>query len=429
MASFKYKETQVVTGQEMASHFNESAPRRLIATCNQLAHNVIILDAETLSGLHRIDTLSEPHVIIHDQNRQKLYVAITYRSGFYDKHGPEGHEIVVIDTSSMSVEQIVDVSPDYGPHDLLIDEKRDRLYVTCESDGGCVLVYDLDGLRRIGKIPTLSRGPHWIAILPDGSKAYTGNKDDDVSVLDLNRLTIQGRIPMPTGSEDLVLSPDGGLLYANDRRNPIMHVIDTVADKEVRTVTLPANPHCAHLTATGHLLISHFRYATDSSGWDFSKPNPGSISITDVEQLAVLGEIEVGAGPLGITSNEDGSKVYVNNANDGTMTVIDMGGFKPSGLVPLAAGSHDVILFDFATGGSGYAHTTTQVGRGALNSVGETHSLSKSLLRAGQTSQTPRKSNEHPLRRLGHSLRQFASCRCCSGRIGLPRPTVVPCLA
>ncbi|WP_394824709.1 YncE family protein [Pendulispora albinea] len=324
-----------------------ASPQRLLATCNQLAHNVILVDPETLTEVRRIETPAEPHVIVYDEKRALFYVAITYRSGFYDAHGDHGREIVVIDAATCAIAATVDVSPDAGPHDLIIDTKRDRLYVTCESDGGCVLVYDLDGFVRIGKIPTRAPGPHWLALLPDGRKAYTGNKEAaHVSVLDLDRIAMCGSIPMPTGSEDLVVSPDGSLLYANDRSSPFLHVIRTDTDREIARVELPSTPHRLLWTSAQQLLVTHFNYKKDKSGWNFDKPHPGGVSVTDARTLKVIGDFQVGAGPLGLAATDDGNTVFVNNANDGTMSVVDMPSGKARGLVPLARGSHDVILLN-----------------------------------------------------------------------------------
>lgn len=323
--------------------------RKLLATCNQFARAVIVVDPTTLQAISRIETIAEPHVVVHDARRGLLYVAITYRSGYYDKKGEHGREIVIIDPATATTKRTIDISPEAGPHDLVIDPARDRLYVTCESDGGCLLVFDLETFERVGKIPTRAPGPHWLAVLPNGSKGYTGNKEaTHVSVLDLDRLENGGEIPMPTGSEDLTVSPNGEFLYANDRKSPLVHVVRTDTDKEIGTVKLPSNPHRVLLTATGHLVVSHFRHSKDASTWDFSKPNPGSISVTDAKTLRVVDEIQVGTGPLGLAASDDGATVFVNNINDGTMTVIDAERGKATGLVTLAAGSHDVILFDAA---------------------------------------------------------------------------------
>lgn len=313
-----------------------------LATCNQLGHTVIALDADDYTEIARIETPPEPHMLVFDRRRNRLYVAITYRDGFYDKHGPHGAEIVVIDVATWRITEIVDISPYAGPHDMYLDPVRDRLYLACESHGGCVAGLDLATLAVTGHIPTEAPGPHWLAALPDRSKAYTGNKEASfVSVLDLTADRLLGKIPMPNGSEDLEVSRDGRLLYACDRDRPLLHVIDTATDTELHDVQLPDNPHRMHLTDTGLVVISHFHTAK----WSFQRPVPGSVSVYDPGARKIVAQVEVGAGPLGITSSPDGRRVFVDNANDANMTVIDTASWTVERTVPLDRGAHEVIHF------------------------------------------------------------------------------------
>lgn len=62
---------------------------------------------------------------------------------------------------------------------------------------------------RLGRIPAMAPGPHWLVVTPDGLRGYTTNKEAPfASALDLDRGVCSGRIPVP-GSEGLALMPDG----------------------------------------------------------------------------------------------------------------------------------------------------------------------------------------------------------------------------
>ncbi|WP_059006712.1 YncE family protein [Streptomyces specialis] len=324
-------------------HAHDHAPAdeaaRFLVTANQLGHTVTVLDAADLTEVARVATPPEPHMVVFDARRGLLYVAITYRDGFYDAHGDHGHEIAVIDTATWRTVDVLDLAPYAGPHDLHIDTGRDALYVACESHGGCLLVVDLATRRPAGHIPTRAPGPHWLAVTPDHAKAYTGNKEAPfLSVLDLETRRMTGTVEMPTGSEDLEVSPDGRFLYANDRDRPLLHLVETATDREVGTVPLPDKPHRLHVTPAGLVAITHFHFP-----WDFDKPHPGSVTLVDPDARAVVHRITVGAGPLGITSDPEGRHLYVDNANDGTMTVIDAATCEVTATVPLDRGAHEVI--------------------------------------------------------------------------------------
>lgn len=314
--------------------------RNVLVTCNQLGHSVIAVDADDYTEIARIPTLPEPHMVVFDERRRQLYVAITYRDGFYDVHGDRGTEITVIDVDSWQVTGVLDISPYAGPHDMFIDPVRDLLHIACESHGGCVALVDLGKRSLVTHIETNTAGPHWITALPDNSKAYTGNKEATfVSVLDLEHRRMVGKIPMPNGSEDLEVSADGRFLFANDRDRPLLHIIDTETDTEIDAVELPENPHRIHLTTTGLAVISHFRMEK----WRFDQSTPGSVSVIDAATRAQVAHVEVGPGPLGISSDPEGSRIFVDNASDATMSVINTATWQVDRTVPLDRGAHDVV--------------------------------------------------------------------------------------
>ncbi|RJO73489.1 YncE family protein [Nocardia panacis] len=314
--------------------------RKLLVTANQSAHSVLALDAQTFTLVARVDTLPEPHMVVFDPKRKLLYVAITYRSGYYDEPGPRGSEIAVIDAVTWQQRSVVDIAPYAGPHDLFVRE--DKLYVTCESHGGCVVVIDVDSYRVDGHIPTETPGPHWLSVLPDGSKAYTGNKEAEfVSVLDLRAGEMIGKIPTPNGSEDLEVASDGRLLYVNDRAKPLLHIISTWNDTEIDAVELPHNPHRLHLTASGLAVVSHYLVP-----WNSGEAVAGAVSVVDTETRRVIAQVGVGVGPLGIESDPEATRIYVDNAADGTMSVIDAGAFEVIEVAPLEGGAHEVIYLE-----------------------------------------------------------------------------------
>jgi DNA-binding beta-propeller fold protein YncE len=81
---------------------------------------------------------------------------------------------------------------------------------------------------------------HWLAVLPDGSKAYTANKQDRlfVSVVDLKARRMVGRIAMPNGTQGIGMSLDGSRVVAADYAEPNIRVIDTATDKVVDVIAL-----------------------------------------------------------------------------------------------------------------------------------------------------------------------------------------------
>jgi len=94
----------------------------------------------------------------------------------------------------------------------------------------------------------------------------------------------------------------------------------------------------------------------------------GTISLVDIAQRTLLGEVVVGDDPRGVSLNPDNNQVLVVNRGDGTLSVIDIEtravvATYPVGVLPYAVvttddrvayvsvqGTHEVIAIDYTTG-------------------------------------------------------------------------------
>src|SRR5437868_2168193 len=116
------------------------------------------------------------------------------------------------------------------------------LWVTCENDGA-VLIGDAIKKKVVAAIPTVSKGTHWITMLPDSSKIYISSKETPrLSVIDRLTRRVVKEIEMPRGVEGIALSGDGKRLFAADYREPVLWVVDTDKDEVIKQVTLKNVP-------------------------------------------------------------------------------------------------------------------------------------------------------------------------------------------
>ena len=101
-----------------------------------------------------------------------------------------------------------------------------------------------------------------------GPKAYIGNEDGGISVIDTSTNQITGVIPINPGSLGINVSHDGSTIY-----------------------------------------VTNYSYNT--------------VSVIDSGNGTVLKKISVGQGPLGVASNLDGSRLYISNFDAKSISVVD----------------------------------------------------------------------------------------------------------
>jgi YVTN family beta-propeller protein len=218
----------------------------------------------------------------------------------------------VLDLAERKVARVIDLSPYRSPHGVQIDA-RGMLYVTAELDRK-ILVIDSQSGRIVDTIDHEGSG-HWLAVLPDGSKAYVANKDDKpfVTVLDLATRKQVGTVPMPLGTRGITASPDGQRVIAMDFARPEIAVIDTATDKVLERIVL------ANTTAPAYK-----GYYSPDGKWLLTMAG-SSIAVFDAANLrAPQRTVTVGASPMGIAFSADGKTALVANHGDGTVSALDI---------------------------------------------------------------------------------------------------------
>jgi YVTN family beta-propeller protein len=142
-------------------------------------------------------------------------------------------------------------------------------------------VIDAQSFEIIATAPT-GDGPRYIAVTPDGEKAYIANQwSSDTTVVDLKTMAVKATINIGADRSAIAITPNGKKAY----------------------ITLPG------------------------SGAAFQFQN--SVAVVDVEKDLVVGVIRVHLEPLTIAINPDGTRAYVpdgnaNGANPSEIHVLDI---------------------------------------------------------------------------------------------------------
>ena len=162
------------------------------------------------------DLIAEPHELLLDETRDVLYLTHAYHHGNFWVHGEAGHQISMVDPHKKAVVGSIDISPARGPHAIILDKLNDVLWCSYEEHPSCsggVLAIDLK-THKVVKTVESGAKTHWFVATPDFKKAYTCNKTAEfISILDLEQGTMIGKIPAPGGTEECSISADGSFAY------------------------------------------------------------------------------------------------------------------------------------------------------------------------------------------------------------------------
>ena len=294
-----------------AESLNHTTGTQGVLLIDKLGGHVRFLDPTSLSERSNLELPKNPHDFALSADHRFAYVPI-YGPGIYGRNPEPGHELYVLDLPQQKVAKVIDLTPYRSPHGVQIDA-RGMLYVTAELERK-ILVIDPAAGRIVAAIDHEGSG-HWLAVLPDGSKAYVANKDDKLflSVLDLAARKQIGTVPMPRGTQGITASPDGKRIIAMDLARPELAVIDTATDKLLDRIALAATTEPAYKA-----------YYSPDGKWLLTMAG-SSIGIFDAANLrAPQRTLKVGASPMGIGFSPDGKTALVANHGDGTVSVVDI---------------------------------------------------------------------------------------------------------
>ncbi len=296
-----------------APDLNDPTGSQGLMMIDKLGHHIRFFDPVTLTEIANFEVATAPHDFAIAPDHKTAYVPI-YGDGIYGRNPNPGHQIAIVDLAGKKLDGYIDVSPYQAPHGIQIDASG-KIYVTCDLSRK-LLVIDPQKKSIEAAIDTEGTG-HWVAILPDASKAYIANKNDKlyVTVIDLKTRKVVNRVAAPNGTQGIVASPDGKRVVVADNGAPGIFIIDTATDKVVDRVELQGAPRSAFKP----------RYTPDGSMILVCNQGQGQVNIIHVKDLHGKQEVlSVGKDPMGFAVSSDGKTALVANHGDGTVSVIDL---------------------------------------------------------------------------------------------------------
>jgi YVTN family beta-propeller protein len=277
---------------------------------DKIGTKVLFLNPQTYATEVVIDSFPRTvHELLVVPETGRAYVPI-FGDGIHGRNPNPQHHLCVFDLHKRAHIATIDLRPYIAPHTLKLGPDG-LIYITCENSA-VVAVIDRTSNKVVDAIDSGSTNGHRLIIAPDGERLYTENEEDGtVSVIDLRKRKLLGKIKTPRPLAGIAISPDGGTVVAVDDAQPTLFLIDTAAGRVREEIVLKDVPKPAQIA----------RYAPDNSLLAVTSLNSDTVSLIEPsfrEQTA----IKVGSQPMDMAFR--GDELFVACQGDGSVHVIDV---------------------------------------------------------------------------------------------------------
>ena len=285
------------------------AERGMIAV-DKIGDKVLFLNPETFATEVVIDGFPRTvHELLVVPETARAYVPI-FGDGIHGRNPNPQHYLCVFDLEKRAHVGTIDLRPYVAPHTLRLGPDG-LIYLTCENSA-VVAVIDRKAEKVVAAIDSGSTNGHRLIISPDGERLYTENEEDaTVSVIDLPRRKLLGKIATPRPLAGIAISADGATVVAVDDAEPKLILIDTQAGRVREEVVLEGVPKPAQIA----------RYAPDNSLIGVTSLNSDTVSLID-PSFRAQSAIRVGSQPMDMAFR--GDELFVACQGDGSVHVIDI---------------------------------------------------------------------------------------------------------
>jgi YVTN family beta-propeller protein len=302
-----------------------------VIAVDKMGAKVLFLDPATYETQVVIDGFPRTvHELLVVPETGFAYVPI-FGDGIHGRNPNPQHHLCVFDLHKRALVDTIDLRPYIAPHTLKLGPDG-YIYITCENSA-VVAVIDRKTNKVVDAIDSGSTNGHRLIIAPDGQRLYTENEEDaTVSVIDLPKRKLLGKIETPRPLAGIAISPDGRTVVAVDDAQPTVFLIDTQAGRVREEVALKDVPKPAQIA----------RYAPDNRLIGVTSLNSDTVSLIDPsfrEQTA----IKVGSQPMDMAFR--GNELFVACQGDGSVHIIDIANKRAKGSFAAGKGCESLGFF------------------------------------------------------------------------------------
>jgi YVTN family beta-propeller protein len=244
----------------------------------------------------------------------------------YVTNSQDGSVTVLDASTNQVIGTPIPIGENTIPYSLAISPDGKTVWVLNEA--GTLVSIDTATNQLVGDPIAVPKGSHGLAITPDGTRAYLATESEDsVAVVDLRMRTTGPPIHVGEAPSGVAISPDGKHVYASNTSAETVTVIDTATNRAVDPPIIVGGTPAEGLAITpdGSTLVVANR--------------DGYASVVDTAMNQGVVNVQVGKETFGVAINPNGSRAYLSNSTESTVSVLDIAARQVLGSAIPAAGN------------------------------------------------------------------------------------------
>lgn len=283
-----------------------------VVVVNQASDTVTLVDLAAMEAYAHVPVVGGPHEAAVSPDGRRVVVT-NYRK----RGGGVQNTLSLISLPGGDVLKTIDLGEYKAPHD--IHWVNDRQVVCTVEDNQALLLVDVESGTIERVYETGRDGSHMLALSPDQERLFASNMGGAGSVSVFDFQTGEKIKDIETGREceGIGVSPDGRWVWAGNRAEDTVSIIDAGRLELVKTLASPGFPYRVEFTPNGrYALVPH---ATS-----------GTLMVGDVAAQRVIRHIPLGMTQVaepstaGVFPHPDNVHAFVTVRNDNSMLVLNL---------------------------------------------------------------------------------------------------------
>ena len=282
-----------------------------VVVVNQQSDTVTLIDLKTMTAYRHVAVVGGPHEAAVSPDGRLVLVTN------YNKPGVgQQKTLSLIALPSGDTVKTIDLGVYRAPHDVRWVDAA-RVVVTVEGSQALLLVNVTNGaVERVFK--TGLAVSHMLALSTDRTRLYCSNmRDGSISAFDFATGAKLKDVPTGKECEGVGVTPDGRWVWAGNRAEDTISIVDTRSLEVVKRIPSPGFPYRVQFTPDGtRALVPH--------------ANASSLVVADVATQTILKSIPLAMTKVekpstaGVFPHPDNRHAFVTVRNDNSMLVLDL---------------------------------------------------------------------------------------------------------